>query len=267
MCPCCSRGHGGCESTKDVQANRIRLDSAKGLPPRWMRWTPARMASCHSPGPRHGGLVGEWCARRGGLRQRRAGRAHRLATAGRGVLCHAPRRRSRGTASSCPGRACGRPTWCAPTRRSTRTCCRCGAGSFDRRVTGRLVLITCTGTFDPRTRHYDHNLVVSADPSGWPCRDARAIRACRRPLATHDEGPPRERGGPVVVLAEDRGFEPLRAFTQHAFQACALGHYANPPPRRLPERAACPEIAGFSPGAARPRASTGFADMLAPRLH
>ncbi len=36
-------------------------------------------------------------------------------------------------------------------------------------------------------------------------------------------------------MAEDRGFEPLRAFTQHAFQACALGHYANPPSRRLPE--------------------------------
>src|SRR3954467_14032576 len=35
-------------------------------------------------------------------------------------------------------------------------------------------------------------------------------------------------------VAEDRGFEPLRAFTQHAFQACALGHYANPPPQRLP---------------------------------
>ena len=34
-------------------------------------------------------------------------------------------------------------------------------------------------------------------------------------------------------VAEDRGFEPLRAFTQHAFQACALGHYANPPPQRL----------------------------------
>ena len=36
-------------------------------------------------------------------------------------------------------------------------------------------------------------------------------------------------------LAEDRGFEPLRAFTQRAFQARALGHYANPPSRRLPE--------------------------------
>jgi hypothetical protein len=28
----------------------------------------------------------------------------------------------------------------------------------------------------------------------------------------------------ISELAEDRGFEPLRAFTQHAFQACALGH-------------------------------------------
>src|SRR5665647_2191523 len=29
--------------------------------------------------------------------------------------------------------------------------------------------------------------------------------------------------GTPSSLAEDRGFEPLRAFTQHAFQACALG--------------------------------------------
>jgi GDPmannose 4,6-dehydratase len=28
----------------------------------------------------------------------------------------------------------------------------------------------------------------------------------------------------TAVHAEDRGFEPLRAFTQHAFQACAIGH-------------------------------------------
>ena len=41
-------------------------------------------------------------------------------------------------------------------------------GVFDRQVAGRLVLITCTGTFDRRTRHYDHNLVVSADPVGVP---------------------------------------------------------------------------------------------------
>jgi hypothetical protein len=25
-------------------------------------------------------------------------------------------------------------------------------------------------------------------------------------------------------LAEDAGFEPARALTQHAFQACAIGH-------------------------------------------
>src|SRR5699024_8584750 len=34
---------------------------------------------------------------------------------------------------------------------------------------------------------------------------------------------------PSLPVAEDGGFEPPRAFTQHAFQACALGHYANPP--------------------------------------
>jgi hypothetical protein len=42
------------------------------------------------------------------------------------------------------------------------------SGAFDRGVAGRLVLITCTGTFDRRTRHYDHNLVVFADPVGVP---------------------------------------------------------------------------------------------------
>ena len=34
---------------------------------------------------------------------------------------------------------------------------------------------------------------------------------------------------PSLPMAEDGGFEPPRAFTQHAFQACALGRYANPP--------------------------------------
>src|SRR5450631_2557337 len=33
--------------------------------------------------------------------------------------------------------------------------------------------------------------------------------------------------------AEDAGFEPARSCPLHAFQACALGHYANPPPSRL----------------------------------
>ena len=32
------------------------------------------------------------------------------------------------------------------------------------------------------------------------------------------------RGWNKRLMAEDRGFEPLRAFTQHAFQACAIGH-------------------------------------------
>ncbi len=45
-------------------------------------------------------------------------------------------------------------------------------------------------------------------------------------------------------FAEDRGFEPLRALTQHAFQACALGHYANPPPPRLSPPLGWPEIVG-----------------------
>ena len=32
------------------------------------------------------------------------------------------------------------------------------------------------------------------------------------------------RGSEMVFLAEDRGFEPLRALTQPAFQASAIGH-------------------------------------------
>lgn len=34
-------------------------------------------------------------------------------------------------------------------------------------------------------------------------------------------------------MAEDEGFEPSIGFPIHAFQACALGRYANPP---CPER-------------------------------
>ncbi|MFM1796938.1 MAG: hypothetical protein RL733_719, partial [Actinomycetota bacterium] len=34
------------------------------------------------------------------------------------------------------------------------------------------------------------------------------------------------------LLAEDEGFEPSIGFPIHAFQACALGRYANPPALR-----------------------------------
>ena len=37
---------------------------------------------------------------------------------------------------------------------------------FDQRVGHRLVLMTCTGAFDPATRSYDQNLVVTAEPVG-----------------------------------------------------------------------------------------------------
>ena len=36
-------------------------------------------------------------------------------------------------------------------------------------------------------------------------------------------------GVALSVLAEDEGFEPSIGFPIHAFQACALGRYANPP--------------------------------------
>ena len=37
---------------------------------------------------------------------------------------------------------------------------------FSPSVTGRLVLITCTGRYDPAARHYEENLVVLATPVG-----------------------------------------------------------------------------------------------------
>ena len=33
----------------------------------------------------------------------------------------------------------------------------------------------------------------------------------------------------ISILAEDEGFEPSVGCPTHAFQACALGRYANPP--------------------------------------
>ena len=58
-----------------------------------------------------------------------------------------------------------------------------------------------------------------------------------------------KRDGVFSLAAEDRGFEPLRAFTQPAFQASALGHYANPPRTRLPvstsaARIGLPQLSG-----------------------
>ena len=40
--------------------------------------------------------------------------------------------------------------------------------AFDQRGGHRLVLLTCTGTFDRSTRSYDQNLVVTAEPVGPP---------------------------------------------------------------------------------------------------
>ena len=37
---------------------------------------------------------------------------------------------------------------------------------FSQHVPGRLVLVTCTGQFDPATHHYEDNLVVLATPLG-----------------------------------------------------------------------------------------------------
>ncbi len=41
-----------------------------------------------------------------------------------------------------------------------------GSAAFDQRVPARLLLITCSGRFDPVTRHYEQNRLVTAVPTG-----------------------------------------------------------------------------------------------------
>lgn len=70
------------------------------------------------------------------------------------------------------------------------------------------------------------------DMARWPGYKRAASDGARRRVSgapacgSGDEESPFGPGsvGALVRLAEDRGFEPLRAFTQHAFQACAIGH-------------------------------------------
>lgn len=45
-----------------------------------------------------------------------------------------------------------------------------GTDTISQKVAGRLLLLTRTGCLDPQTRHYDENLVVTADPLGLPTR-------------------------------------------------------------------------------------------------
>ena len=63
--------------------------------------------------------------------------------------------------------------------------------------------------------------IAAREPASGGKRERDPARG-RSPVSPHGGG-----------SAEDRGFEPLRDCSQHAFQACALGHYANPPRRRL----------------------------------
>ena len=49
-------------------------------------------------------------------------------------------------------------------------------------------------------------------------------------LAEINQASPTQR---YTESAEDEGFEPSIGFPIHAFQACALGRYANPPAPKL----------------------------------
>ena len=50
-----------------------------------------------------------------------------------------------------------------------------------------------------------------------------------------------------VKRAEDEGFEPSKGCPLHAFQACALGRYANPPNERAKATAALTMISPDPP--------------------
>ena len=84
--------------------------------------------------------------------------------------------------------------------------------------------------------------------SSCPLKPSRLDRSCGRSRG------PRCGARPVALvrLAEDAGFEPARGCPLHAFQACALGHYANPPPRRIPAGERGPEIPAWGSDARSP---------------
>ena len=84
-------------------------------------------------------------------------------------------------------------------------------------------------------------------PGAGCARPRRCARGARPlgmrpgiPNAGNRKPPVASSGG--FQLAEDGGFEPPRVLSQHDFQSCALGHYANPPRARLPEGARRTEI-------------------------
>ena len=112
-----------------------------------------------------------------------------------------------------------------PCRPASRRSARCWRGSPSRRDTRRSSS-SCTSS----------SASVRSSP---PCGCARSCAGGPEPRARRRSRRPVRRPW-ASRSAEDRGFEPLRAFTQHAFQACALGHYANPPPGRLSEVGARP---------------------------
>ena len=77
-------------------------------------------------------------------------------------------------------------------------------------------------------------------PSVLPSDGGRRGVAGRPTRQTRSRHParPNDNGTAVAVplsMAEDGGFEPPRVLSQHDFQSCALGHYANPPRVRLLE--------------------------------
>ena len=67
-------------------------------------------------------------------------------------------------------------------------------------------------------------------PGAWAALDVAVRRPCVRALlltgvlARGKRKPPESLRFRGKLRAEDGGFEPPRACTQHAFQACAIGH-------------------------------------------
>ena len=86
--------------------------------------------------------------------------------------------------------------------------------------------------------------VASRDPSSPLALLRRAIGSVSRHPSSSANGKPLVASSQGCPLAEDGGFEPPRVLSQHDFQSCALGHYANPPTEEITRAAHTDEIAG-----------------------
>lgn len=113
---------------------------------------------------RSGSLVGE------ALRQLRPRRARRLREQRRGRLRQPPAGQPPGDEVALTDGDVEQRYRIVSLRDVPKASLASGTDTISQKVAGRLLLLTRTGCLDPQTRHYDENLVVTADPLGLPTR-------------------------------------------------------------------------------------------------